>query len=129
MCDRCVSSSQHQLPVVTSQNDKQIVNKQSAVELSTNKSEHGSNISLRTSLALQRLEEDRKLRGQREREALERQRTLDEEYLAKKYSILENDGMSNFSFDDEEISFRMQYEQVRNWTEKVRNNDNPEVTE
>lgn len=75
-----------------------------------------STVSRRTALALQRLEEERKLLEDREVEARQRQQARDQEYLNQKYSILEDDTMSNLSFDDQEVD---RFESIRQWNDNV----------
>lgn len=72
-----------------------------------------SSSSRRMLLAMQRLEEERKL----ELEERDRREKSNKEYLDKKYSLLELDGSEedDLSYDDEEL----RYEQIRSWNEKV----------
>lgn len=77
-----------------------------------------STISRKASLALQKLQEERRLAERRDSDALRFAIQRDKEYLAQKYSILEDDVQSNLSYDDEEIDARM-VDSVKRWTEDV----------
>lgn len=66
-----------------------------------------STMSRRATLALQKLEEERELRRQR-----------DEEYLQQKYSILEDDAISNLSFDDQEVE-QQKFDAIRQWANNI----------
>lgn len=113
------------VPPNTNQNveQQQVVNRTIPLTASKSNKSHKSmsttsSMGRRQLLALQKLEEERKLLEQRELEAQERQRNRDRDYIAQKYSILDEDALSNLSLDDEQL-VRERLDSTRHWAENI----------